>query len=478
MPTGTADDVQRRYPAPKHHPVLVTEVTRMTRGYYCVAGWDVLNSRMVRPLQSSGYNWRLDADRSVFRVGALLDCSPSGQRRAAAYPHATEDLLLARTPSPLEHWDERTTYAFLLPTTVRSIRELFGRPLTDDKFLADGTVCASLGGVRIRRDRTAFERNASGKLRFRLHDSDGVHYGLPVTCDWPRHLFSPGDGDSEPFFGVPEANEWLGLTDPATEIVLRIGLARGWGGSPDGTWSPRRCYVQLNGVVCPEDNYHIFAGSAVGSAVIGPRERMNVLFTIGHSTHSVEKVVSLLRQHGVTAVADVRSRPYSRINPQFNREAFTVLLKAAGIAYVFLGRELGARSEDRNCYVEGKVQYDLLAQTELFGVGLHRVIQGMSRHRVALMCAEKDPLTCHRTILVCRHLAARGVAVEHILEDGRLETHDAALSRLLNELGLPEHDLFRGRDEIVEEAYAKRGERIAYSENEALNNQEARGVGH
>ena len=258
MPTGTADNVKRRYPAPKHHPVLVTEVTRMTRGYYCVAGWDVLNSRMVRPLQSSGENWRLDADRSVFRIGALLDCSPSGQR-SAAYPHATEDLLLTRTPSPLEHWDESTTYAFLLPSTGRSIRELFGRPLTDDKFLADGTVCASLGGVRIRRDRTAFERDAFGKLRFRIHDSDGVHYGFPVTCDWLLHLFSPGDGDSEPFFGVAEANEWLSVTDPETEIVLRIGLARGWTG-PDGTWRPRRCYVQLNGVVCPEDNYHIFAG--------------------------------------------------------------------------------------------------------------------------------------------------------------------------------------------------------------------------
>ena len=204
---------------------------------------------------------------------------------------------------------------------------------------------------------------------------------------------------------------------------------------------------------------------------------MNVLFTIGHSTHPAERVLGLLGQHGVTAVADVRSRPYSRMNPQFNREAFTALLKAAGIAYVFLGRELGARTEDRNCYVEGKVQYGLLAQTELFRAGLDRLILGMASHRVALMCAEKDPLTCHRTILVSRHLAARGVAVEHILEGGRLESHDAALSRLLSELGLPEHDLFRGREEIVEEAYAKRGAHIAYSENEALENQETQGVG-
>jgi len=204
---------------------------------------------------------------------------------------------------------------------------------------------------------------------------------------------------------------------------------------------------------------------------------MTVLYTIGHSTHSAEKVIGLLHAHRVSAVADVRSRPYSRMNPQFNREPYSAQLKAAGIAYVFLGRELGARSEDRSCYVEGKVQYDLLAQTELFQVGLNRIIEGMTSHRVALMCAEKDPLTCHRTILVCRHLVVRGVAVEHILEDGRLESHENALSRLLGELGLPERDLFRSRDEIVEEAFSKRGQQIAYSESATSEDQAMRGVG-
>jgi hypothetical protein len=155
--------------------------------------------------------------------------------------------------------DESATYAFLLPTTVRSIRELYGRPLAEDKFLEDGTVCPSLGGLRIPRERAAFEEDAYGKLRLRVHDSDDVHYRLPVTCDTLLHLFSPGDGDSEPFFGVGEANEWLCVTGPDTEIMLRIGLARGWAG-PDRTWNPRRCYLQLNGIVCPEDNYHVFSG--------------------------------------------------------------------------------------------------------------------------------------------------------------------------------------------------------------------------
>lgn len=190
----------------------------------------------------------------------------------------------------------------------------------------------------------------------------------------------------------------------------------------------------------------------------------DALYTIGHSTHTAQRVIELLRLHSVTALADVRSHPHSRINPQFNRESFSEQLKACGIKYVFLGLELGARTEDSSCYREGKIQYDLLARTDVFQSGLERARQGMTTHRVALMCAEKDPLTCHRAILVCRHLVSRGVDVEHILEDGRLETHEHALSRLLSEHGLADTDLFKSRDELIEEAYSRRGQQIAYAD--------------
>ncbi len=189
-----------------------------------------------------------------------------------------------------------------------------------------------------------------------------------------------------------------------------------------------------------------------------------LVFTVGHSTHAVGKLVDLLRCNEVTAIADVRSQPYSRMNPQFNREPLKAALKGANISYVFLGRELGARSEDRSCYIDGKVQYDRLAGTELFQQGLVRVIDGAGRHRIALLCAEKDPLTCHRTILVVRQLVARGLRAAHILEDGRLEQHDDALDRLLKEEGIQSGDFFRPRQELVVEAYAKRGNAIAYIE--------------
>jgi len=189
---------------------------------------------------------------------------------------------------------------------------------------------------------------------------------------------------------------------------------------------------------------------------------MSDLFTIGHSTHPVDTFISLLEMHGITAVCDVRSSPYSRYNPQFNRETVQQELKRRGIAYVFLGKELGPRSDDPECYANGKVQYDRLARTDLFQEGLGRIRQGMASYRIALMCSEKDPATCHRTILVCRRLRDKDMHIRHILEDGSVEENDATIRRIRDLLKLPESDLFTSREEMVERAYDMQGDRIAY----------------
>lgn len=192
------------------------------------------------------------------------------------------------------------------------------------------------------------------------------------------------------------------------------------------------------------------------------------VFTIGHSTHPQDRFIALLHQHGITALCDVRSKPYSRVNPQFNRDELKQSLYASGIVYVFLGKELGARSEDPACYVQGRVQYDRLAHTELFQYGLERVQDGMKKYRLALMCAEKEPLECHRTILVARYLTVLGLDVRHIHADGRLESHADALSRLARMLNLPEHDMFRSREELLEDAYRRQEKRIAYESSPAV----------
>jgi uncharacterized protein (DUF488 family) len=188
-----------------------------------------------------------------------------------------------------------------------------------------------------------------------------------------------------------------------------------------------------------------------------------MLYTIGHSNHPIERFLGLLQPHGITAVADVRSTPYSRFNPQFRREKLQAALAGVGIQYVFLGQELGARSQDPACYdAEGRVSYAKLARTELFRNGLQRLITGMADHRISLMCAEREPLECHRTILVARELVREGVPVTHILADGTLESHEHALQRLAVSLKLVDGDLFSDPTQRTEEAYDLQAARIAY----------------
>lgn len=186
------------------------------------------------------------------------------------------------------------------------------------------------------------------------------------------------------------------------------------------------------------------------------------IYTIGHSTHTIEAFVKLLRQHAVEAVADVRSSPFSRHSPQFNRDALEHELRLYGIKYVFLGQELGARPADPSCYDGGRVSFERLARTERFQTGLDRVLRGSEKYRIALMCAEKEPLECHRTILVARALVERGASVQHILADGRTEAYEPALRRLLPLVGLPNEDLFRTWEQLADEALSRQALRIAY----------------
>ena len=187
------------------------------------------------------------------------------------------------------------------------------------------------------------------------------------------------------------------------------------------------------------------------------------ILTVGHSNHDLEHLLRILRANQVTAVADIRSEPYSGFCPQFNRDTLKSTLEASGIHYLFLGQELGARPQDSACYKDGKVQYKLLADTTLFKKGLERIISGSARHRIALLCTEKDPLSCHRSALISREFEALGMNVSHILEDGSLETQDESMNRLLKQFGLDEGDLFRSREELIEEACARQEKKVAYA---------------
>ena len=194
---------------------------------------------------------------------------------------------------------------------------------------------------------------------------------------------------------------------------------------------------------------------------------MNTLFTIGHSTHQLSGFLDLLRLHQVQAVADVRSQPFSARFPHFCREPLEKSLKEQSIRYVFLGNELGARRAEACCYSEGQARYELVAQTPAFHAGLERILKGLEKYRLVLLCAEKDPMTCHRTILVCRHLRGKGFPIQHILSDGKLESHAALEERMLRLLGKAQPSLFVSHDTLVEEAYDEQGGKIAYRQSPA-----------
>lgn len=195
-------------------------------------------------------------------------------------------------------------------------------------------------------------------------------------------------------------------------------------------------------------------------------ENLPTLYTVGHSVHTIEHFIAILKKNEIDAVADVRSLPYSKFTPQFNREALKESLKNEGIKYVFLGDELGARRDEPQCYEDGKVVFEKVSSTPAFLKGLERLQEGASKMRVAIMCAEKDPLTCHRTVLIAHFARERFADTLHILEDGSIESRAHADDRLLRELKLDRDDFFTTYSERLTLAYAKRAEKIAYAENQ------------
>lgn len=191
-----------------------------------------------------------------------------------------------------------------------------------------------------------------------------------------------------------------------------------------------------------------------------------VLFTVGHSVHPIDHFIKILKMNRIDAVADVRSSPYSKFTPQFNREPLKRSLLDHGVRYVFLGDELGARRDESECYENRKVIYRKVADLPSFKSGVLRLREGAEKMRVAIMCAEKDPLTCHRTVLVAHFARDQFSDTLHILEDGSVESRAEADLRLLQEYNIEKEDMFSPYEERLALAYSKRAEKIAYEETQ------------
>jgi uncharacterized protein (DUF488 family) len=175
-----------------------------------------------------------------------------------------------------------------------------------------------------------------------------------------------------------------------------------------------------------------------GNGLLGGAPHMTI-YTVGHSNIAIEGFVDLLRLHMIQLLADTRSQPYSRYAPQFNRKSLKSSLEYAGIAYLYLGDELGGRPRDARYYrPEGTVDYDQLAEALFYREGIERLKREATGRCLAVMCSEADYKNCHRYKLITRSLVKEGVEVHHILHSGGLAPTDLNdFHSELRQLGLP-----------------------------------------
>ena len=156
-------------------------------------------------------------------------------------------------------------------------------------------------------------------------------------------------------------------------------------------------------------------GPSMGVVTTTPR----TLWTIGHSNHGAEQFAALLDTPGIEYLVDIRSYPYSRFAPQFNREALKPWLESRGMRYVFMGEDLGGRPDRDDLYdAEGHALYGLMAREPRFQHGINRLVRGSEHHRLAIMCSCGQPDDCHRRLLVGKVAVESGLELRHILPDG------------------------------------------------------------
>ena len=167
------------------------------------------------------------------------------------------------------------------------------------------------------------------------------------------------------------------------------------------------------------------------------------LHSVGHSNHTIEHFVALLRRQGIEMVADVRSRPYSRHVPHFSKHQLARRLAEEGLGYAYLGQKLGGKPP-RDDPATARRSFAERAANPLFQSGIDRLLDEAAAQRVAMVCRERDPLDCHRFHLIGRHLRQR-IAIRHILPDGLLEDHALTERRLLAREGEGALPLFAGQ---------------------------------
>ena len=198
-------------------------------------------------------------------------------------------------------------------------------------------------------------------------------------------------------------------------------------------------------------------------------DEIRIVYTVGHSNIEIDTFIGILKKHSITCIADVRSAPYSKYAPQFNKENLRQILEKNAIAYSFIGKELGARQNRPELFdSQGRLIYSEYQKTEQFRAGIERLKEGINKgYRIAIMCSEADPFLCHRFIMVSSYLVYNGFIVRHILHEGSVIDNSQLEEKLLEKFKkiLPRKNLFENnvtKDMQLAEAYKLANEKIAF----------------
>ena len=236
----TLEKLKKEHRVPGERLVLITDVTRMSGNQVCVAGIDVENKVMVRPLTPDGLNWDEGewVKEGFYEVGNLVSfrSAPAGN---AAYPHANEDYRVSFV-TPVEKASLIDLYSACVETSDNSADSIFNGQLVDNKYVIANSICRSLGCILVNRDDLRVS-DYYGKVQISYRDACGRWYNFPVTELWTKK-----HGDSA--VAAPALENRLNGCNGA--VVLRIGLARAWDGGSQA-FDPKRCYVQVNGLILP-----------------------------------------------------------------------------------------------------------------------------------------------------------------------------------------------------------------------------------
>ncbi|MHB8280847.1 MAG: DUF488 domain-containing protein [Candidatus Humimicrobiaceae bacterium] len=189
-------------------------------------------------------------------------------------------------------------------------------------------------------------------------------------------------------------------------------------------------------------------------------------YTIGHSNRSIEEFIDLLNKQSVNCVVDARSMPYSKYAIQFNKDSIKNFLENSKIYYIFMGDEIGAKTEDKKFLTNGKVDFNKLKEKPDFKKGIDRIIEGLcKKYNIAIMCSEKNPVDCHRFSLISKALKEKGICVKHIINQNEIKTQEELEYEIVKNIEKNQLNIF-GELKSIDYAYEKITSKISYKVGE------------